>query len=58
MIALLPKMIAAPSQKTIASSHPQKAITSPHSQKAIASPPHQKLIALCVPIPSNGNFKI
>ncbi|WP_216644386.1 hypothetical protein [Microcystis aeruginosa] len=51
-------MIAAPSQKTIASSHPQKAITSPHSQKAIASPPHQKLIALCVPIPSNGNFKI
>jgi hypothetical protein len=33
-------------------------IASPHSQKAIASPPHQKLIALCVPIPSNGNFKI
>ncbi|MDB9404314.1 hypothetical protein PN472_14620 [Microcystis aeruginosa CS-1036] len=41
MIALLPKMIAAPSQKTIAFSHPQKAITlipkkQPHSQTAIA----------------------
>ncbi|WP_375328943.1 hypothetical protein [Microcystis sp. BLCC-F210] len=36
MIALLPKMIAAPSQKTIAPSHPKKAIAPPHHQKTIA----------------------
>ncbi|MFM7883013.1 MAG: hypothetical protein ACKO8H_14685 [Microcystis panniformis] len=24
----------------------------------IAPPPHQKAIALCVPIPSNGSFKV
>jgi len=43
----IPKKLLLP--KTIAPSHPQKTIT---------SPPHKKVIALCVPIPSNGNFKV
>ncbi|WP_287636860.1 hypothetical protein ACLB6K_21010 [Microcystis aeruginosa FACHB-524] len=58
MIALLPKMIAAPSQKTIAPPHHQKTIAPSPPQKAIAPPHHQKTIALCVPIPSNGNFNV